>query len=176
MTNRSQNLFIALVLAHVLALVALFASAEDTMQTKQAWQTNGLAGNVHDGDTFTLHAEGGNVYHIRLWGVDAPELAQPYGDQSRWFLEHFLAGQQLALTCSGKSHKREVCRVEMSHGIDVGFLMVLSGMAYDSSKYSYGIYAPPEAAARGKRLGVWAQTSAKRPWIFRREKDRVAGE
>ena len=37
---------------------------------------------VHDGDTITLKNESGQK-KIRLAGIDAPELNQPYGVESR---------------------------------------------------------------------------------------------
>lgn len=37
---------------------------------------------VHDGDTITLQNESG-YKKIRLAGIDAPELKQPYGAESR---------------------------------------------------------------------------------------------
>ena len=56
----------------------------------QALSWPGVVLSVHDGDTLRVRNEQGRVINIRLWGVDAPELGQPYGKASRNFLR---AGQ-----------------------------------------------------------------------------------
>jgi len=43
---------------------------------------NGQVVGVADGDTLTLRVDGGNV-RVRLDGIDAPELGQPYGKSAR---------------------------------------------------------------------------------------------
>ena len=41
---------------------------------------------VHDGDTLTLLVVGNQQVKVRLAGIDAPELAQPYGQQAKQLL------------------------------------------------------------------------------------------
>ena len=54
---------------------------------------------VHDGDTITLNAAG-TEYQIRLDGIDAPELAQPFGSASQGSLSAMMLGKpvQVAYT------------------------------------------------------------------------------
>jgi len=42
----------------------------------------GTVTSVHDGDTITLNTDSG-AKKIRLAGIDAPEIKQPYGIASR---------------------------------------------------------------------------------------------
>ncbi len=41
--------------------------------------------SIHDGDTITI-LQGKQQIKVRLFGIDAPELKQPYGKKSKQFL------------------------------------------------------------------------------------------
>ena len=43
---------------------------------------------VHDGDTLTLLVEGNRQIKVRLAGIDAPELSQPYGQKAKQALSN----------------------------------------------------------------------------------------
>jgi endonuclease YncB( thermonuclease family) len=53
--------------------------------------------NVHDGDTLTALDDTNTQHRIRLQGIDAPELGQPFGRVSR---------DQLAALAKGKTARR----------------------------------------------------------------------
>jgi endonuclease YncB( thermonuclease family) len=57
--------------------------------------------NVHDGDTITVKL-GWQTVKVRLCGIDAPALSQPFGVQSRDHLRSLLAsaGNQVILYIS----------------------------------------------------------------------------
>lgn len=44
---------------------------------------SGKVVGVHDGDTLTLLVAGNRPVKVRLAGMDAPELNQPYGQQAK---------------------------------------------------------------------------------------------
>lgn len=121
---------------------------------------------VYDGDTFTMCSG----ERVRLADVDAPELKQPYGYQSRDFLKSVVAGKDVLLTCKGKSFDRRVCAASVD-GLDLGSIMVRSGFAYDSPKYSRGRYNPDQQQAARQGAGVWQQPDGgQRPWDFRKQR------
>ncbi|MBU7045383.1 MAG: thermonuclease family protein [Theionarchaea archaeon] len=65
-------------------------SSEDTI----AWAEDTLICTVIiDGDTFRL----GNGEMVRLIGIDAPELSQPGGEESREYLTHLISGKDITL-------------------------------------------------------------------------------
>ena len=45
--------------------------------------TVGKVVSVHDGDTVTGRTDDGQTLKVRLQGIDAPELKQPFGSSSR---------------------------------------------------------------------------------------------
>ena len=59
-----------------------------------AWAWPGVATHVSDGDTVWVQPEqGGEAQKIRLLGIDAPEICQAWGPQSRDALQGLLQGQ-----------------------------------------------------------------------------------
>jgi micrococcal nuclease len=119
--------------------------------------------SVRDGDTFKLC----NGASVRIAGIDAPELKQPMGLESRDFLRRVILGQDVQLVCKGKSYNRQVCSVS-KNGLDVQKEMVGRGWAYDSPKYSKGLYQGAEAFARKNNRGVWViPGGGERPWDWR---------
>lgn len=57
---------------------------------------NGFVSRVYDGDTITLRSED-TTKNIRLAGIDAPELKQPYGIVSRDALSQDVLNQSVTV-------------------------------------------------------------------------------
>lgn len=115
-----------------------------------------------DGDTFT-HADG---RCIRLFGIDAPELAQPFGPEARDWLHALLRRADWRCKQWYWSHEREVATCWDGRR-SLGELLVQGGYAWDYVAYSGGRYAFAEAHARRNRLGLWALPSPEAPWLYR---------
>ena len=97
---------------------------------------------VHDSDTLTT-CQG---QRVRLAGIDAPELKQRYGYSARDTLKSMALGQDVSLTCDGKSYNRKVCQVFLGTR-NVNEAMVQQGFAYDYAHYSHGAYLPAQQYA-----------------------------
>ncbi len=121
--------------------------------------------SCHDGDTCKFKVQN-NTLNVRLSGIDAPEINQPLGKESRNFLFKLLDGQKVELNCKGMSHKRQVCTV-YANGADVGIEMVKNGYAYDAVQYSKGFYTPYQEQAALKKVGVWALKNQQSPYCYR---------
>lgn len=79
---------------------------------------------VHDGDTFALADA-----KYRIWGVDAPELDQPWGIVAREALRQLLASGEISTIRKGKSWNRTV--VQCSAGEkDVALELLKMGLAW----------------------------------------------
>jgi len=107
---------------------------------------------IRDGDTFCLPDA-----CIRLWGVDAPERAEPGGSAATAALTALIADGWVRCVGRGRSYDRTVglCRDEA--GRDVAAEMVQRGWAWDWPRYSGGRYAALERSARAARRGVWGR-------------------
>ena len=75
-------------------------------------QIEGRIVGVHDGDSITMLDVNKSQHKIRLDGIDAPELGQPFGRASKQHLAELLASRQAMAEC-GKidRYRRKVCRV-----------------------------------------------------------------
>lgn len=130
---------------------------------------------VHDGDTLTVDGT-----KWRLWGVDAPELAQECvvagemtscGRDSWAHLDDLVFGKHIDCEPRGKSYDRMVglCTVDDgADGVDLGSEMVRAGWALDYPRFSHGAYAALEAAAKAETRGVWSGRF-QMPWEYRQE-------
>lgn len=116
---------------------------------------------VIDGDTLQIGAR-----KIRLWGVDAPELAQvchgptgadvPCGLVAREALVEL--AQAKPVNCSGTEtdrYDRLVARCKVNDA-DIGATLVRKGLAVRYARYAGPTYMIEERAARHERLGVWS--------------------
>lgn len=102
---------------------------------------------VIDGDTIVI-----DHVHIRLAGIDAPELDQPYGQKSKWALHALCKGQVVTARIAGElSHDRVVATCHLPDGRDLAAELVRQGLALDWACYSQGRYRqcePPDARKR----------------------------
>jgi endonuclease YncB( thermonuclease family) len=119
---------------------------------------------VIDGDSIIAMTSDNQRLSVRLAGIDAPELRQPYGQQSRENLSRLLSGNELQLECPKLDRfQRHVCEVRTS-GNDAGLAQLIAGFAWWYRQYqreqsidSRIRYAAAEAEARAARRGLWAE-------------------
>ena len=95
-----------LLVAIAAAVVGLSAQAAD-VQTITARVVG-----VHDGDTLTAMTDDKRQLKVRLHGVDAPELGQPFGQASKQALSDLVFGKQVTLHTTGtERYKRTLAHV-----------------------------------------------------------------
>lgn len=99
---------------------------------------------VIDGDTIVI---GGT--HIRLAGIDAPELNHPWGQKSKWEMVRLCKGQVITARIKPElSYDRVVAECFLPDGRDLAAELVRVGLALDWPKFSGGKYRmlePPDA-------------------------------
>jgi micrococcal nuclease len=137
--------------AAALVLVAGVSAAAD-VQTITARVVG-----VHDGDTITALTDDKRQLKVRLHGIDAPELGQPFGQASKRALSDLVFGKQVTLPTTGTDrYKRKLARVPVGD-IEVEAQMIVTSNAWHYSCYDHT--ASPEAAernARAARRELWA--------------------
>lgn len=127
--------------------------------------------SVHDGDSLRVRCPGSKkTIPIRLHQIDAPELDQAYGIQSRDFLRNMCpVGKSVLVHDIGPdSYDRRLGRV-FCNGEDANAAMVKSGSAWvykhhASEQRLFDLQKEAQAA----RKGLWsARTKPVAPWTFR---------
>ena len=152
-----------------LCLVSLVASTHAGTRAIE-----GRVVGVHDGDTITLLDAERRRHKIRLDGIDAPELGQPFGRASKQRLAGLVFNREAVAECSKVDRfGRQVCRVLVG-GADAGLEQVRAGLAWLFRRYSKKLppdrrqqYADMEAQAKGERRGLWADAEPVAPWDWR---------
>jgi micrococcal nuclease len=112
------------------------------------------------------------VEKIRLAGIDAPELAQPFGVESRNFLEQLVLGQKVEVDeRSLDRYGRKVAELTTTGGIDVNHRLVQTGLAWcypSFAKKDKELFSL-EAKARESGIGLWSVSNPEPPWVFRKQ-------
>ena len=117
-----------------------------------------------DGDTITLAKT-----QIRLFGIDAPELAHPYGKIAKNALYDLCKGKSIrAVVTAEDIHGRTVARCFLPDGRDLSAEMVKRGLAIDWAKFSGGAYRSLELPDVRKKL--WLADARQKGEMWRWEK------
>ena len=131
---------------------------------------------IADGDTFSCLTANRDQVRVRLAGIDAPELGQPYGRRARQALSGFVFGKDVTLIAQDRDRDgRTLAQVKVAD-IDVNAEMVRTGAAW-----AYRVYLKDrtllnlEAVAKEFKRGLWSLSKAeqKAPWEWRKAKRSV---
>ena len=103
---------------------------------------------VIDGDTIVISGT-----HIRLAGIDAPELHHPWGNKAKWAMVNLCKGQVIRAELEeDPSYDRNVATCYLPDGRDLSAELVKQGLALDWPRFSQGKYADLEEKGVRKRL------------------------
>ena len=149
-------------LLSLLLIVTGLPAAADTLA--------GRVVGVHDGDTLTLLVAGNQPVKVRLAGIDAPELSQPYGQQAKQALSALAFRKAARVESPGPDKYGRTLGVVMVGTVNVNAELVKQGAAWVYRSYPF----PPElegleAQARAAKRGLWALPVDQRcpPWDWR---------
>jgi micrococcal nuclease len=126
--------------------------------------------SVTDGDTLWIrHPDGGPPRSVRIEGIDAPEICQPWGPQSREALKAVVLHRVVTVAPHRlDTYGRWLAVVRFQHD-DVGARMVREGWAWSYRfRQNPGPYTVQERWARTRRVGLFVSASPEMPRDFRR--------
>ena len=125
---------------------------------------------VIDGDTIRAETKGKEI-KIRLVEIDAPEMDQPFGAQSKNFLNRLLYKKNVTLISQGEDRYGRILGEIYFDGESANRSMIRSGFAWvydryveDLSLYEY------QDQAKAKNLGLWRSDDPIAPWVWRKQK------
>lgn len=122
---------------------------------------------VTDGDT-VVPSEGNR---IRLWGIDAPEMNQPYGKEATIALTGLIHEKKLFVEIIDTDrYGRQVARIYTGDGMNINRSLVCLGAAWWYEKYAPKAqdFRNCELEARRRKIGLWALSEAIIPSDWRR--------
>ena len=138
-----------------------------------AWSAS--VSRIADGDTIIVERIGGQKVRIRLYGVDCPELDQPYGKEAKNFLESFLVNSTVAIEdVEIDRFGRLVALVYLGDGPTMQETLLEEGLAWVYPKYCKRAeclsWQKQEETARKLQRGLWESPDSVPPWVWRNRK------
>jgi micrococcal nuclease len=124
---------------------------------------------VKDGDTFELLKDEATIV-VRFAHIDCPEKKQPFGQKAKQFVSDNCFGENVTLIHNNKydRYHRLIAEVILEDGRNLNKLLVENGLAWHYKKYSKDkSYAELETIARQNKIGLWTDTNALNPDIWR---------
>ena len=162
----------------VLALLLASAMAS-------AAEITGRVVGITDGDIITVLDAGKKQHTIRLSGIDAPELKQPFGAQSKKSLSGMVNKRQVTIAWDKRDRNKRIVgkvffRPELCASpacletTDANYQQIAAGMAWhdkqteaEQSHDDRERYAAAEKQARAAKRGLWADSAPVPPWEWR---------
>ncbi len=145
-----------------------------------------IPNSIHDGDTLRVRSSDGQVFKVRFACVDAPELKQPLGEESRNHLRSIIKKgnnkvklQPITTDRYGRTtdrYGRTVAQLCNGNGL-IQSQMAIAGMAYGYDQYkkdcpNWPAIESTQAQAQEAKLGVWRlPDGGQRPWDYRKQQN-----
>ena len=138
---------------------------------------NGNIIKIIDGDTVYFLKEGDTKYKkIRLVGIDAPELKQEYGKESRQCLVELIENKPIQLVKFGQDrYQRILAKIKIDQ-VDINLAMIRKGCAWFYRQYQESLneddqkfYDQAEQMAQRQFLGLFKNVKALPPWVWRKK-------
>lgn len=156
------------VLAAVLLLVLILLALPQERSTQTL---TGKVISVADGDTLTILDDANQKTRVRLFGIDAPEMGQAYGTQSKKLLSTLAFGKVATVEVKDvDQYGRAVGIVHIDSTI-CNTQMLRLGLAWHYRRYSKSAeFQALEDEARREKRGLWADPNPLPPWEYRKDK------
>ena len=156
-------------LPHLAAWCLLLVACLGAGPPASAWPAR--ISSVSDGDTIKVLRDG-SVVTIRLYGIDAPELDQPFGKAARRCLAALVSHKSVDIEpVTADSYQRIVSVVRLTDGTLVNSHLVEAGCAWVYPRYCRRKccleWRELEEAARRASRGLWKDPHPVPPWKWR---------
>lgn len=175
--RRVRTLLAVAVFIVLMAVVALDRTGAFSTAPGDVASLDGAAVRVErviDGDTLVLATTDrttGKAIRVRLWGVDAPELAhggsaaEPLAGEARAALERFVGAGEVTLALE-RSETRDRYGRLLAHvivdGESAGAALVAAGLAESVERWRHRDterFEALELAARRAKRGIWSEST-----------------
>ena len=138
-----------------------------------AEQFNGKVSKVIDGDTIWVRSDSTTI-KVRLSYIDAPELKQIFGIQSKKYLTSLVLNKNVEIHSYRRDrYKRVIGEVYIHNNNESVFInakLLKSGHAWVYKRYRKNPYLMNlENFARMKKNGIWNLDNPKEPWKYRKK-------
>ena len=137
-----------------------------------AWQ--GRVVGISDGDTIKVLHDG-RVEKIRIYGIDAPEKGQAFGNRAKQFTSGMVFNKTIDVDPVDIDRYGRTVAMIIFEGENLSEEIIKAGYAWVYTKYCKDPICDDwnkyESDARNKSLGLWADKKPVPPWEWRRGKN-----
>lgn len=164
-----KKLVIVLVIAAIIAAI----SVSIYMWMTRPREFKGTVVKVIDGDSIVVKSSD-KEEEIRLSDIDAPEKDQMYGKWAKEYVTMFTRSRQVTIRHKGQHAPGGaiIADVILEDGSSLNEMMLSEGVAwYDSQHFNNDKLRALEEKAQKSRKGLWRQSDAEPPWIWRKKQD-----
>lgn len=124
---------------------------------------------VLDGDTVIIR-EDAHSYHLRLLDIDAPELHQAFGKQSKRSLIDLCMNARINVQAQGQDHYGRTLGHLYCDNADTSQAQIELGMAWFNARYSNRAeLSELQQRAQLQGLGLWQDAHPMPPWQWRKQ-------
>ena len=162
---------------HRLLQVALLLALSCGAAVAQVAELSAPVIGISDGDTIRVLHEGVSK-RIRLWGIDCPELGQPFGTTAKKFTGDLAFGKIVKIRVRDVDrYHRIVAEIVLPDGRMLNTELVKAGLAWWYRRYakSDAELQRLETEAREAKRGLWADPNPVPPWEWRKQKAAARG-
>ena len=131
---------------------------------------------VNSGDTLTISDKTGKTYKARLYGIDAPENKQKFGEQAHRMLFVMVRDKDIDVSVAGLDSRGLPYVHVYVNGASVNGAMVKSGYAWvlpegckDKPCETWRSF---QVFASTNKKGFWQTPNAESPWAWRKRKSK----
>ena len=138
---------------------------------------DGRITKIIDGDTVYFQSVGDNNYKkLRLVGIDAPELNQPFGQKSKQCLANLLNNRPVQIISFGEDRYKRTLAKLLIEEIDINLAMIREGCAWFYRRYKQTLnkndqfmYDQAEIFAIENKKGLFGNHDPEAPWDWRKK-------
>lgn len=147
------------------------------MSSAVAQTFTGRGHDIEDGDTIHVLRSGGQIVVVHLWGIDAPEIGQPYGAAARQVAWRAVLRQRIRVVERDDDRAgRPVAEVRID-GETLNERLVRKGLAWHCEAQAPGARRLKrlERRARVASRGLWSHPNPRPPWLWRENRQNGRG-
>jgi micrococcal nuclease len=131
----------------------------------------GKAVKVSDGDTFTILTSDKKQIKIRLYGIDAPEKGQDFGNVAKEYLGQLLKDQVVTIKSKGRDRYGRTVGIATVGSKNINEELLKAGLVWHFKDYDTNPnWNLLEVRAREQKKGLWSHTKPIPPWDFRKSR------
>ncbi len=157
--------------ASTLCLLGMLAASVVARAQEPERILQGTVVRVSDGDTMDVRVGDGSLVRVRLYGVDAPELSQTFGGESRRYAAAAVLKRKVQVHQKDLDKYGRLVGQIFVDGQDLGLELLQAGMVWWYRQYCDDPrYGQAQDAARQQRRGLWGAPGGdpQAPWEYRR--------